>query len=309
MSLAKQPENLRTQASLISNSRFKVSCAAMSHFESSYSGVVSDRFSNRYISPYCIMSHRQRDQRRTRGGRGQPQRPVAPIVPDGVAEQVQQGRYSQTEHDQVAHSGPSQRGIAAAVLLGRSFTPAENQYLYHRLPMRQPPTARTVLGHFSELPALYRCLADRTRSNLDAMEGRDRERGERLVALADSLARGYGELVVCLPVQRIEGIIRRHKGEKRISKFWERVLEEVETENLHYIVSSSWAALFIVQLSQASSILAETSLNGNERVLVVVSAGLALLWAVAVTSKGLAFAHEKRRQDDQLLNGIIAREV
>ncbi|EXF82524.1 hypothetical protein CFIO01_10998 [Colletotrichum fioriniae PJ7] len=141
------------------------------------------------------------------------------------------------------------------------------------------------------------------------MEGRERERGQRLVALAYALARGYGELVVCLPMQRIEGIIRRHRGEKRISKFWERVLEEVETDNLHYIVSSSWVALFIVQLSQASTILAETSLNENEQVLTITSAGLALLWAVAITSEGLASAHEKRRQDDRSLNGIIAREA
>ncbi|KAK1656684.1 hypothetical protein BDP55DRAFT_79905 [Colletotrichum godetiae] len=270
----------------------------MSHFETSYSAVVSDRFSNRYISPYCIMSHRRRDQGRTRGGRGQPQRPVAPISPDGVAEQVQQ----------VGESGPFQRGLAAAVLLGRSFTPAENRYLYHRLPMRQPPTARTVLGHFSELPALYRSLADGTRSGLDT-EGRERERAERLVALADVLARGYGELVVCLPVQRIEDIIRRNMGENRISKFWEKVLEEVEIENLRYIVSCSWVALFIVQLSQASSILAKASLTDNEQVLVITSAGLALLWAVVVTSEGLTFAHEKRRQDDRYLNGIIAREL
>ncbi|KXH44204.1 hypothetical protein CNYM01_09017 [Colletotrichum nymphaeae SA-01] len=232
------------------------------------------------------MSHRQRDQRRTRGGRGQSQRPVAPIFPDGVAEQVQQanipdflsqlGQDYHTEPNQVAHSGPSQRGLAAAVLLGRSFTPAENRYLYNRLPMRQPPTARTVLGHFSELPALYRGLARETRSSLDEMEGRERERVERLVALADALARGYGELV---------------------------------TENLHYIVSSSWVALFIVQLSQASSILTETSLDENEQILVIVSAGLALLWAVAVASEGLTLAHERRRQDDRSLNGIIAREV
>ncbi|KAI3531349.1 hypothetical protein CSPX01_14221 [Colletotrichum filicis] len=279
----------------------------MSHFESSYSAVVSDRFSNRYISPYCIMSHRQRDQRHTRGGRGQPQRLVAPIFPDGVAEQAQQGQDYHTEPNQVTHSDPSQRGLAAAVLLGRSFTPAENRYLYNRLPMRQPPTARTVLGHFSELPALYLGLDHETRSSLDEMEGRERERGERLVALADALARGYGELVVCLPMQRIEGIIRRNRGEKRVSKFWEKVLEEVETENLHYIVSSSWVALFIVQLSQASSILTETSLDENEQILVIVSAGLALLWAVAVASEGLVLTHERRRQDDRLLNGIIAR--
>lgn len=84
------------------------------------------------------------------------------------------------------------------------------------------------MGHFSELPALYRGLARETRSSLDEMEGRERERVERLVALADALARGYGELVVCLPMQRIEGTIRRNRGEKRVSKFWERVLEEVE---------------------------------------------------------------------------------
>lgn len=89
-----------------------------------------------------------------------------------------------------------------------------------------------MLGHFSELPALYRGLAFETRSSLGAMEGRERERGQRLVALADALARGYGELVVCLPMQRIEGVIRRHRGEKRISKFWERVLEEVEVRLL-----------------------------------------------------------------------------
>ncbi|KXH67863.1 hypothetical protein CSAL01_01689 [Colletotrichum salicis] len=174
------------------------------------------------------MSHRQRDQRRTRGGRGQPQRPAAPIVPDVVAEQVQQVPSLTANDHQVGEPGPSQRGLAAAVLLGRSFTPAENRYLYHRLPMRQPPTARTVLGHFSELPALYRDLADETRSGLGLLEGRERERAERLIALADALARDYGELVVCLPVQRIEDITRRNRGENRISKFWERVLEEVE---------------------------------------------------------------------------------
>ncbi|UQC88425.1 uncharacterized protein CLUP02_13949 [Colletotrichum lupini] len=268
-------------------SRSKFDRAAMSHFENNETngtrGVAEDSLSVRWPPSFLT------------------------VLPNRNL--LGAGQDYHTEPNQVTHSDPSQRGLAAAVLLGRSFTPAENRYLYNRLPMRQPPTARTVLGHFSELPALYLGLAHETRSSLDEMEGRERERGERLVALADALARGYGELVVCLPMQRIEGIIRRNRGEKRVSKFWEKVLEEVETENLHYIVSSSWVALFIVQLSQASSILTETSLDENEHILVIVSAGLALLWAVAVASEGLVLTHERRRQDDRLLNGTIAREA
>lgn len=116
----------------------------------------------------------------------------------------------------------------AATLLAAKLSQAESRYLYHRLPMRQPPTTGTVRAHIGQLPALYRDLADGTRSALSVMEGREQERNRLLAALADGLAERYEGLVLCLPAGRVENIIRLNRGEERVSKFWERVLEQVE---------------------------------------------------------------------------------
>ncbi|WYZ44100.1 hypothetical protein EsH8_VII_000536 [Colletotrichum jinshuiense] len=291
----------------------------MSLIESSHASAAA-LCSSRCNTPHYIMPYRNEGEQAPRSSRTQSRRPLSTRA-DGIDGPLQQG-VQEVEHalavPYVDGGQPSQGRNAggldpfpprplAATLLAAKFSQAESRYLYHRLPMRQPPTTGTVRAHIGQLPALYRDLADGTRSALSVMEGREQERNRLLAALADGLAERYEGLVLCLPAGRVENIIRLNRGEERVSKFWERVLEQVEREDLVYIVSSVWVLLFVTQMSQVSAVLEAESLPENDRILIGTSVGLALLWAATVTTEVLSSVYVDRRRYDEYLHRVIAR--
>jgi hypothetical protein len=111
-----------------------------------------------------------------------------------------------------------------------TFTAEEQHYLHSRLPIRQPATAATAVNHFRRLPFLYSDLAEGYRLRLASIPRGTQEwqRRQRMAMLAQTLADRYNVFNLVLPRSYIETIITQNQSETRTSKFWEKVLNEVE---------------------------------------------------------------------------------
>ena len=111
-----------------------------------------------------------------------------------------------------------------------TFTAEEQHYLNSRLPIRQPATAATAVDHFRRLPFLYSDLAEGYRLRLSGLPRGSREwqRRQRMATLAQTLSGRYNRFKLVLPRSYVETIISRNQSETRASKFWEKVLSEVE---------------------------------------------------------------------------------
>ncbi|KAH7153165.1 hypothetical protein EDB81DRAFT_448309 [Dactylonectria macrodidyma] len=110
------------------------------------------------------------------------------------------------------------------------FTPEDQLYLRHRLPLRKPTTARTVRLHFAQLTLVYQDLAEQSLARAAMMvPGPARERRLRMGNLATRLARRYCGYRLVLSDEIVKSVMRLHaNGAKRPSRVWEAVLDEIE---------------------------------------------------------------------------------
>ncbi len=115
-----------------------------------------------------------------------------------------------------------------------SFTPEEQLYLRSRLPLQEPATPQTVARHFRRLPLLYHDLAEAYRARLDGddelqREGPERARRQRMAQLAEGLAKRYHAFRLVLPRSYArDTMVKWRRSEARASRFWDKVLDEVE---------------------------------------------------------------------------------
>jgi len=112
-----------------------------------------------------------------------------------------------------------------------NFSPEDQAYLQARLPLRQPASAATAADHFRRLPSLYQDLAEGCRARLARLPagGREWARRRRMADLAQRLAERYRGFALVLPRSYVDEAIARWRGEQpRASRFWEKVLDEVE---------------------------------------------------------------------------------
>lgn len=122
-----------------------------------------------------------------------------------------------------------------------NFTPEEHAYLLARLPVRQPATAQTAINHFGRLPYVYQDLAEGCRARVAELPRGSREwdRRQRMATLAQGLADRYHGFKLILPRSYVEEMISRNQSEARASRFWEKVLAEVEVRRPHSLPQRS----------------------------------------------------------------------
>ncbi|KAJ6443054.1 NADH-cytochrome b5 reductase [Purpureocillium lavendulum] len=131
-----------------------------------------------------------------------------------------------------------------------NFSPEDQAYLQARLPIRQPASAATAADHFRRLPSLYQDLAEGCRARLSRLPagGREWARRRRMADLAQRLAERYRRFRLVLPRSYVDEAIARWRGEQpRASRFWEKVLDEVEKANSAWSIVRLWIMLFVVQ--------------------------------------------------------------
>ncbi|KAK5992897.1 hypothetical protein PT974_06322 [Cladobotryum mycophilum] len=188
-----------------------------------------------------------------------------------------------------------------------NFTSEEHTYLHGRLPIRQPATAQTVITHFRRLPFLYQDLAEASRARLAELtpsgNEREREKRQRIATLAQRLANRYHNFRLALPKSYMEESISRWQSEPRASKFWEKVLEQVEKGNNTYMIARLWILLFIVQSSLVA--LAMRLLPTPGQIALLVANALAFIWSTTVMCEMLHANYTKVNVDEQELHDII----
>ncbi|GJN70533.1 hypothetical protein VFPFJ_08973 [Purpureocillium lilacinum] len=131
-----------------------------------------------------------------------------------------------------------------------NFSPEDQAYLQARLPLRQPASAATAADHFRRLPSLYQDLAEGCRARLARLPagGREWARRRRMADLAQRLAERYRGFALVLPRSYVDEAIARWRGEQpRASRFWEKVLDEVEKANSAWSIVRLWIVLFVAQ--------------------------------------------------------------
>jgi hypothetical protein len=186
-----------------------------------------------------------------------------------------------------------------------TFTAEEQHYLHSRLPIRQPATAATAVNHFRRLPFLYSDLAEGYRLRLASIPRGTQEwqRRQRMAMLAQTLADRYNVFNLVLPRSYIETIITQNQSETRTSKFWEKVLNEVERSNQTWVVVPFWALLFIVQSSLVA--LAFQLLPTTGQLALLVANGLAYTWSITLMCETLHSRYTGVKTDDQELHDLM----
>lgn len=164
----------------------------------------------------------------------------------GDDSQQQQQQQPQHHHHmsttQLSSPPPAELFLPASLTRRPTFTPEEQTYLRNRLPLQEPATPQTVARHFRRLPLLYQDLAEAYRArNLDngdelgAAEEEDWARRERMAELAEGLAKKYHAFRLVLPRSYArDTMVKWRRSEVRASRFWDKVLDEVEVRFLFF---------------------------------------------------------------------------
>ncbi|KPM43367.1 hypothetical protein AK830_g3166 [Neonectria ditissima] len=184
------------------------------------------------------------------------------------------------------------------------FTPEDQLYLHHRLPIQQPATAQTVRLHFARLSAVYQGLADRCLARAAAMSpGLARERRRRMGVLATALAARYRGCSVVLSDGFVDAVLARHAGIRRPSRFWERVLDEVEIANASWSFIRLWILICITQ--SIIIILASTLLAPAAQTALAAANVFACMWYTTVLWEKVHARYFAAKADEQELHDLM----
>jgi hypothetical protein len=186
-----------------------------------------------------------------------------------------------------------------------NFTAEEQHYLQSRLPIRKPATAETAVHHFRRLPFLYSDLAEGYRLRLSHLSRNTAEwqRRQKMAALAQSLASRYTKFRLVLPRTYVEVIIQRAQNEPRASKFWEKVLDEVERVNKAWALVPLWVLAFAIQSSIVA--VAFQCLPSTGQLALLLANGLAYLWSTTVLCEMLHHRYSEIKADEQELHDLM----
>ncbi|KAK7420185.1 hypothetical protein QQZ08_010541 [Neonectria magnoliae] len=184
------------------------------------------------------------------------------------------------------------------------FTPEDQLYLHHRLPTRKPATAHTARLHFARLSAVFQGLADGCLARAAAMSpGPTRERRRRMGLLAAALADRYRGCRVVLSDGFVDRVVARHAGIQRPSRFWERVLDEVERANASWSFARVWILICTVQSTLV--VLASGLLPPAARTALAATNALACMWSAAVLWEKVHARYFAAKADEQELHDLM----
>ncbi|OAQ73449.2 hypothetical protein VFPPC_01152 [Pochonia chlamydosporia 170] len=230
-------------------------------------------------------------------------RPYGPTTRHGRADQTHLHRRPTGSH--AISTIPSRQNPSSTQ--PPHFSVEDQAYLRGRLPIRQPASAPTVINHFRRLPFLYQDLAEACQVRLsDVPIGtREWERRTRMAELAQRLSDKYKRFTLILPWSYIDEAIARWQSEMpHPSRFWDKVLEEVEVcANASWSVVRLWILLFITQSTLVA--VAYSMLPTSGKVVLLIANSLAFVWSTTIMCETLHSRYMEKKTDEQALHDLM----
>ncbi|KAH6885823.1 hypothetical protein B0T10DRAFT_85182 [Thelonectria olida] len=191
--------------------------------------------------------------------------------------------------------------------LGPSPFPLQVQvYLHHRLPIHKLPTPEAVRLHFAHLPFIYQDLADGCLAQAAAMApGPAREQRQRMWILSMRLAKRYRGLSIVLSDRFLRSVLARHASIKRPSRFWEKVLDEIERANSSWSLTRIWIMLSVAQ--SALAVLIAKLLPPSAQAGVMLANAAAYVWSATMQWHMVHSRYAAVKADEQLLHDTMGR--
>jgi hypothetical protein len=213
--------------------------------------------------------------------------------------------------------------------LGPSPFPLQVQvYIHHRLPIRKLPTPETVKSHFAHLPFIYQDLADGCLAQATNMApGPARERRQRMWILSMRLAKRYRGLNIVLSDRFLRSILMRHASIQRPSRFWEKVLDEIEVSprpssgsmsslgkltikfpqraNASWSLTRIWILLSVTQ--SALAVLIAKLLPPSAQTGVMLANAAAYVWSATMQWHMVHSRYVAVKTDEQELHDLMGR--